>query len=61
MSVNGIDGRIVSDADMVRLDTQNLPLLGVALVHNLVPLSPAACRQKPKVGKLGGERRRYAA
>lgn len=57
MAVNDSNGLVVSHADMVRLDAHNFPQSLMHLVDDAISASSPTCRQQPKVGELGWERR----
>jgi hypothetical protein len=49
------DGRQIRDADMVRLDPHELPILLVRIVHTLISFALAALQQQPEIRELGCE------
>lgn len=61
MSIDDLDGLIVGDTNVVRLDPHNSPELLMHLIYDEVPLAAPACVQKPPAGELGGKRSRDIA
>ena len=57
MPVDLLDGLVVVDADMVRLDAHHGSQLLMQLVHRGIPVAATGDEQQPQVGELGGERR----
>ena len=57
MAVDGVDGSIIADTDVVGLDTNNRTQLLVKLVHPLVSVTSPDYRQQPEVCELGWEGR----
>jgi hypothetical protein len=57
MPVNLLNGLVVIDTDMVRLDAHHGSQLLMQLVHRGIPVTAAGDEQQPQVGELGGERR----
>lgn len=47
MPVDDIDGRVVGDTDMVRLDADDGAQLLVELVDGEIPVSPSAYEEEP--------------
>lgn len=55
MAINGLNGLVVGDADMVGLDAYHRSQLLVHLVDGQVAVPTPAYQEKPQVGELRGE------
>ena len=53
--IHNRDGRRVGDADMVRLDADELPILAVGVVDAQIPSASTGLQQQPHRRELGGE------
>ena len=57
VAVDGGNGGVIADRDVVGLDTNNGTQLLVKLVHSFISVTSPAYRHEPEIGELGWEGR----
>lgn len=58
MAVDDGNGTVIIDADVVRLDPNDLAVLLVSLIDNKIPLASSGGQEEPDIRKAGRQRPR---